>query len=209
MNYGGGGNQRELRQAEPRVHGAISSLSEDAAPSDACAAAASAPAAFARFTSCLSFSFSFSKPIHFLGMIARSLLCAGLLAALVSASPVAVSQSGYEAFARRDGGLVGRGIEGGSTHGGVATEAAPCSEIGINILEEGGSAADAVRYALTPAKLGFTASRRSGTDFAPSPHRLLLQGCVSGSSRHTTRALGEEGSSSFVFRPRMEDTTTR
>ncbi|KAK4699938.1 hypothetical protein P7C70_g6314, partial [Phenoliferia sp. Uapishka_3] len=77
-------------------------------------------------------------------MLAPTFLLSGLLASFASASvlPVARSPSGFEAFAN-EGGLIGRGISG-EKHGGVATEAAPCSEIGIGILEAGGNAADAI-----------------------------------------------------------------
>ncbi|KAL8287474.1 hypothetical protein RQP46_003332 [Phenoliferia psychrophenolica] len=68
-----------------------------------------------------------------------------LLATLAAGSVLPInSPSGYEGFERRDGGLLGRGIKGGATHGAVATEAAPCTEIGIKTLEAGGNAADAI-----------------------------------------------------------------
>ncbi|KAM0745866.1 gamma-glutamyltranspeptidase [Meredithblackwellia eburnea MCA 4105] len=82
-------------------------------------------------------------------MLSKTILFGSLaLAGLTEASvlPIAVSDSGHEAFERRDGGLfVGkRAIVNGTTHGAVATEAAPCSQIGIDILEQGGNAADAI-----------------------------------------------------------------
>lgn len=69
------------------------------------------------------------------------LLAAALSPALTSALP------SYDLEAR-DGGIIARkhSSSGGgkATGGAVATEAAPCSEIGIEILKQGGSAADAV-----------------------------------------------------------------
>lgn len=65
-------------------------------------------------------------------MLTPTLLTSALLASFAAGSvlPIATSASGFEGFARSDGGLVGRGIKGGAKHGAVATEAAPCSEIG-------------------------------------------------------------------------------
>ncbi|ORY39482.1 gamma-glutamyltranspeptidase [Leucosporidium creatinivorum] len=69
------------------------------------------------------------------------LLAAALSPALTSALP------SYDLEAR-DGGIIARkhSSSGGgkATGGAVATEAAPCSEIGIEILKQGGSAADAI-----------------------------------------------------------------
>ncbi|KDE07773.1 gamma-glutamyltransferase [Microbotryum lychnidis-dioicae p1A1 Lamole] len=54
-----------------------------------------------------------------------------------------LADDGPTSHLRRSGDLVSRKL-GGSKHGGVATEAAPCSEIGVDILKKGGNAADAI-----------------------------------------------------------------
>ncbi|SCZ95106.1 BZ3500_MvSof-1268-A1-R1_Chr11-3g03607 [Microbotryum saponariae] len=58
------------------------------------------------------------------------------------ASPI-LPDDGPTSHLRQSGDLVSRKL-GGSKHGGVATEAAPCSDIGVDILKKGGNAADAI-----------------------------------------------------------------
>lgn len=96
---------------------------------------------------------------------AALLTTAALLSSTASALP-----SPYETIVREDGGLVARKIKDGHGYGktksgAVATEAGPCSEIGIEILKEGGNAADAVSsfcYWILCARVGSCVTRPNG-----------------------------------------------
>lgn len=65
----------------------------------------------------------------------------GVMLSCLPAALALPASDGYHALTTRDGDLIVR--NDGTNHGAVATEVAPCSEVGIDILKQGGSAADA------------------------------------------------------------------